>query len=182
MEERLSINSHKGGNAMNMDFFKVYGAKERQDGLTALSANNYVLYFGFGKDAATDETGYNWRKNYDHKPTLEELKQDIEALVNSVIDEKIYTGFTWNGKPVFLSSENQFNFKAAYDLAVQTNGATLPIKFKMGEDADGNVIYHTFTTLNSFSDFYTKAIGFINTSLNEGWKEKDDIDYSIFNI
>ena len=167
---------------MNIDFFKVYGAKERQDGLIALGANNYVLYFGFGKDDVGDETGYNWRKNYDHKPTIEELKKDIEALIDSIVDNKILSGFSWNGKPLWLSTENQFNYKAAYDLAIQNNGATLPIKFKFGEDANGKVIYHTFTTLTSFSDFYTKAISFINITLNEGWKEKDNIDYSIFNI
>ena len=36
--------------------------------------------------------------------------------------------------PVWLSSENQFNYKAAYDLAVQTGGATLPVTFKFGTD------------------------------------------------
>ena len=28
---------------------------------------------------------------------------------------------------IWLSSENQFNYKVAYDLALQTNGANLPI-------------------------------------------------------
>lgn len=167
---------------MNTDFFKVYGAKERQDGIIALGANNYVLYFGFGKDDIDDKTGYNWRKNYDHKPTIEELKKDIEALIDSIVDNKILSGFSWNGKPVWLSTENQFNYKAAYDLAIQNNGATLPIKFKLGEDANGKVVYHTFTTLTSFSEFYTKAMGFINATLNDGWKEKDEVDYSIFKV
>ena len=82
---------------------------------------------------------------------------------------------------MYLSSENQLNYKAAYDLAVHTNGATLPIKFKLGEN-DGTTVYHTFNTLNSFTDFYTKAISFINATLNEGWTEKDEVDYSNFKV
>ena len=39
----------------------------------------------------------------------------------------------WNNKRIWLSSENQFNYKVAYDLALQTNGANLPIIFKFGE-------------------------------------------------
>ena len=74
---------------------------------------------------------------------------------------------------MWLSSENQFNFKVAYDVAVQTEGATLPIKFKLGEDEDGLPVYHTFKSMNAFSDFYTNALAFIIGALNEGWAEKD---------
>ena len=166
---------------MNTEFFKVYGAKERDDSLLRLSDDHYVLFYGFGKDKDNDESGYCWRKDYDHKPILDEIKADVEKLINNVVDDRILTGFVWNNKQVYLSSENQFNYKAAYDLAVQTNGATLPIKFKLGEN-DGTTVYHTFNTLNSFTDFYTKAISFINATLNEGWTEKDEVDYSNFKV
>ena len=160
---------------MNNDFYKVYGSKERQDQIVKLSDANYLLIFGFGKDG---DNGYNYRKNYDHKPSVEELRTDIEILINNATDAVILNGFTWNGKSVYLSTENQINFKAAYDLAVQTEGATLPIKFKLGEDIDGNPVYHTFQKLESFTDFFTKAFAYISKCLNEGWSEKDSIDYS----
>lgn len=158
------------------DFFKV-SATERQDQIVRLSDNNYLLIFGYGRENGDDEQGYNWRKYYDHKPDELELKEDITALIDHFTDERILTGFQWNGGNVYLSQENQMNFKAAYDLAVQTQGATLPIKFKLGEDADCNPIYHTFSELSEFTDFYTKAVAFIVTALNEGWNEKDSVDY-----
>lgn len=165
---------------MKTDFFKIYGAKERQDGIVVHSKKSCAVYVGFGKDSADGESGYNWRKDYDHIPDAAEVKADTDALVNSQTDAKILTGFSWNGKPVWLSTVNQFNFKAAYDLAVQTDGANLPVKFKLGEDAEGNPVYHTFTKTEVLADFVTRVFAFINDTLKEGWEEKDSIDYSLF--
>lgn len=109
------------------DFFKV-SATERQDQIVRLSDNNYLLIFGYGRENGDDEQGYNWRKYYDHKPDELELKEDITALIDHFTDERILTGFQWNGGNVYLSQENQMNFKAAYDLAVQTQGASLADK------------------------------------------------------
>lgn len=156
---------------MEKGFEKIYGINERRDEVVRRGSEWY-LYFGQGKDAQGD---YVCRKVYDHKPTADELKADITALVNGNVDEKIRTGYEWNGKPVYLSSENQFNYKSVYDLAKQ-DSSVLPIKFKMGEDAEGNVVYHTFTTIDELSDFYLGAIKYINQCLNEGWTEKDGID------
>ena len=165
---------------MNSEFFKIYGAKERQDGIVVLSSNKACIYVGFGKDSEDAESGYNWRKDYDHIPTIAEVKADIEALINGEIEKKILSGFEWSGIKVWLSLENQMNFKAAYDLAVQTDGQRLPKKMKLGEDGSGNAVYHTFEDLAEFTDFYTKAIAYVSDCLNEGWQEKDSIDYSVF--
>lgn len=159
------------------DFFKIYGCSERQDALLKLSDEHYVLFFGFVKDNPDDETGYRWRKDYDHKPTVEELRTDIEELIDKDTDERTMTGFVWNDKPVHLSTESRFNFKAAYDLAVQTQGATLPVKFKLGEDAEKKPIYHVFENMEEFTDFYTKGMAYINQVLNDGWLKKDAVDY-----
>lgn len=161
------------------DFFKVMGAQERHDELYKLSANNYVLFVLYGEE---NGQGYVWRKDYDHKPEEVELRTDINALINSITDSNILSGFVWNGKPVYLSQENQMNFKAACDLAVQTGGAILPVKFKLGEDAEGNPVYHTFTKIEPMQDFIMKAFAYINQCTNAGWVEKDGIDYTKFNI
>lgn len=159
------------------EFYKVYGAEEREDALIKLRGNKYLVVYGFFTD---DDGSYRWRKQYDHKPTIAEIKSDINALINKLTDATILSGFSWNSKPVYLSQENQMNFKAAYDLAVQLDGAILPIKFKLGEDADGNPVYHTFTSLNAFTDFFTRAVAFITAALNDGWQLKDSVDYSVF--
>lgn len=156
------------------EFFKVYGAQERQDQLKKLSANNYFLIFGFGEE---NGQGYNWCRYYDHLPTASELRVDIDGLINAITDSNILTGMTWNSKPVYLSAENQMNFKATHDLALQTNGAVLPVKFKLGENADGKPVYHTFTKVEPLTDFIIKCFTHINAATNEGWAEKDAVDY-----
>lgn len=153
---------------------KVFGATVRNDQLIVHGTGKAILIYGYGEE---DGQGFDYRHVFNHKPTKEELKKVIDAHVNELTDQKILSGFVWNGKPVWLSSENQFNFKAAYDLAVQTSGESLPVKFKLGEDAEGNPVYHTFKAMSAFSEFYTSAIAFINQTLNEGWEEKDNVDY-----
>lgn len=115
-----------------------------------------------------------------------DVKAAIEADINAQTDRKIISGFVWNPEgteeeiPVWLSQENQFNFKSAYDLAVQKNGATLPVTFKMGEDAEGNPVYHTFETMAEADDFYTKAVAFIHRTLEEGWNRKDAVEWASY--
>lgn len=156
------------------DFYRV-GAEKRQDQVIKIGVKNYLLIFGYGIDE--DGNGYNMRKNYDHKPTKTELKEDITQLIDGTTDSNILQGFRWNEVNVYLSTENQFNFKAAYDLAVQSKGAMLPVTFKLGEDDGCNAVYHTFETMDDFTDFYSKAIQWVNGCIADGWKEKDSVDY-----
>ena len=107
---------------------------------------------------------------FKHKPSKDEIKQTVLGWFNEQIDIVILSGFEWNGMPVWLSSENQFNYKAAYDLAVQTDGATLPVTFKFGNEEP---YYHTFDTVEELTDFYTKAMLHIQHTLADGWKKKD---------
>ena len=107
------------------------------------------------------------------KPSPGEIKSMIFGWYNSEINARILGGFIWNDIPVWLSSENQSNFKTAYDLAFQTTGANLPIKFKLGENLEGNPVYFTFEDLETFTDFYTKAITHIQNTLAIGWEMKD---------
>lgn len=110
-----------------------------------------------------------------HKPRLQELQEAIYGVINADTDEKILSGFEWRGMKVWLSSENQFNYKAAYDLAVMAEGKTLPVVFKFGTTYEP--IYYEFTTLDELSDFYIRAMKYINDCLSEGWKMKDGIDW-----
>ena len=159
------------------EFYKV-GAEKRQDQVIKIGVKNYLLIYGYGTDE--DGNGYNFRKNYDHKPTKTELKEDITQLIDGITDSKILQGFRWNEVSVYLSTENQMNFKAAFDLNMQTGGLMLPVKFKLGEDTEGNAVYHTFENMEDFTDFYTSAVSYINQCLNEGWSEKDSLDMSSY--
>lgn len=110
-------------------------------------------------------------EEFDHKPTEDEIRQTVIAWFNTQTDTSILSGFEWNGMSIWLSSENQFNYKAAYDLAVQNAGNTLPVTFKFG--TDDAPCYHTFNTVEELSDFYTKAMQHILSVLADGWSKKD---------
>lgn len=119
-------------------------------------------------------------KEFSHKPTDDEIKQTIIGWINAQTDEAILSGFVWNDMPVWLSSENQFNYKAAYDLAVQTAGATLPVKFKFG--TDDVPCYHTFQTVEELSDFYIQSIQYVQNLLDECWNKKDAFSLDSYRV
>ncbi len=152
---------------------KIYGATGRNDGIQQIGRKRWEIFYGFGMDG---EVGYNYRLTLEYKPTVHEVKQIIINQINTNTEEKILRGFVWKGKHVYLSTENQANFKAAYDLNMQTGGKMLPIKFKLGEDEEGSAVYHTFADMTEFSDFYVSAVAHINNCLRDGWDEKDSLD------
>ena len=117
-------------------------------------------------------------EEFNHKPTDEEIRSTVTAWYNRETDKAILSGITDEGIPVWLSSENQFNYKAAYDLAVQTGGRNLPVTFKLG--ADDEPYYRTFETVSDLQDFYVKAMKHIQDALSEGWKKKDALDLALY--
>lgn len=121
-----------------------------------------------------------WQEyTFNYNPTLSEIKNIIINYYNKKIDEKILSGMIWNNMNIWLSSENQFNYKIAYDLALQTNGANLPIVFKFGDNE--TPVYHEFKTLQELSDFYMSSVMHIQNTLQEGWELKDSIDWQKYN-
>ena len=128
-----------------------------------------------GKDVGVG----TWKCEYfDKKMEIDDIKDFILKYYNDKIDEKILSGMVWKDMRVWLSSENQFNYKAAYDLAVQTNGKNLPVIFKFGDT--NTPIYYQFNTIEELSDFYLSSMMFIQTTLNEGWKIKDAINWDLY--
>lgn len=127
-----------------------------------------------------DLVSFLYKQIQGHKPTISEVKEIILSWMNAEIDKKILEGFEWKGMSVWLSSENQFNYKAAYDLAVQTGGANLPVVFKFGTTEEP--VYYEFKTVDELSSFYMGAMNYINTTLNDGWKVKDAFDWSPYTL
>lgn len=124
-------------------------------------------------------SGVNYEEaEFLHRPALPEIKQVVISWYNARIDDRIRSGFVWRDMPIWLSSENQFNYKAAYDLAIQTAGASLPVTFKFGTEE--SPVYKEFTALEEFSDFYMSAMVYVNGVLAEGWLEKDGLDWSVY--
>ncbi len=127
-----------------------------------------------------DGTASYMEEEFSHKPTDEEIRSTVMDWYNGQTDAFILSEFSYEGVPVWLSSENQFNYKSAQDLAVQTGGATLPVTFKFGTDTEP--VYHTFETLEELTDFYTKAMQHIQDTLADGWKKKDAFDLDLYRL
>ncbi len=119
-------------------------------------------------------------EDFDHKPSADEVKDTVIGWYNEQIDHKILCGFSYEGNVVWLSSENQFNYKAAFDLAVQTEGKSLPVTFKFGNE--GSPVYRSFNTMDELRDFYSKAMLHIQTTLECGWKLKDNFKLENYDV
>ena len=124
-----------------------------------------------------DTTSY-MEEEFDHKPTPEEVKNIVLSYYNREIESSILSGMEYEGVMVWLSTENQFNYKAAYDLAVQTKGQSLPVIFKFGTDDEPQ--YREFTTVDELNDFYQKSISYVLATLQEGWEKKDSFDVKLY--
>lgn len=162
---------------------KTYGNIEQYKPISMVGDNLYLICWGVQNKYTNKElvTTATWMEEMVRfKPSLEYIKNLILTWYNQQIDKKILSDFKWNDMPIWLSSENQFNYKAAYDLAVQTGGVNLPITFKFGSTDEP--IYYTFTTMEELNSFYLSAMKYINDTLAEGWKEKDAIDWEQYKI
>lgn len=154
---------------------KRYGATERDDRLMQIGRQKWELIYGYGTDGTMS---WNWRQRYTRKPTMEEIRSTVTEQINRNVDEKILCSMTYDGKQVWLSTENQLNYKAAHDLAVQTDGKTLPVTFKFGTEE--NPQYHTFETVDELENFHVAIVKHIQTALADGWAEKDNMDWNKF--
>ena len=133
----------------------------------------WAIRVGYGEDDLGD---YCFEERFNGKPSSEEIRKTILSHYNQQCDEEILSGFEFEENPVWLSSENQFNYKAAFDLAVQTGGASLPVKFKFGTDTES--VYRTFLELPDLQVFIVQALGYVSSTLDKYWQIKDSIDWS----
>ena len=125
----------------NKKQFKPYAT----DGKTSVVMWDFQPIFKDGVDTGKG----TWNiECFDKVMSFDEIKTFILDYYNQKIDEKILSGMMWNGMEVWLSSENQFNYKAAYDLAIQTNGTNLPVVFKFGKANEPQ--YYEFSNMDEF--------------------------------
>ena len=139
------------------------------------------IVIGYGLKEAGDGL-YEWSEVYLYKKqtaqvSFEMVKETVIKDINAKTDAKILNGypFTPDGAEdpiiVWLSKESQTNFSEAQRLQI------IPVKFKLNETEDKQPIYHTFETVEELDRFYLGGVQYINQCLNEGWAEKDGIDW-----
>ena len=102
------------------------------------------------------------------KPTFEDVKAAVIADINARITEQIVGGMAFEGKPVWLSIENQINFSQA----------TAPCRLKIGEEEDGTSVYHDFETKAALKAFNDACLAWKNECLEAGRAEKEGIDWT----
>lgn len=159
---------------------KVYGTKPyyslvRQDGSRTIVS--------FGLILESDGEHYTWYECYWYKKphpivTIKDVKNAIITGINEETKTNIIEKFYYQGKNIWLSEINQFNYKAAYDLALDTEGDSLPYLIKVGEEDKPE--YIKIETIGQFKDFYLSMISHIKTYQQEAWSKKDSIDWSIY--
>ena len=65
------------------------------------------------------------------------------------------------------------------------------VRLQVHQSADSEVIqeisgeeyapdYHTFSTVEELSDFYSKAVAYINNTLSAGWLKKEQIKWELY--
>lgn len=116
-------------------------------------------------------------------PTLEEVQPLILGYYNSLCDDEIKTGLFWDGSRVWLTTENQFNYKAAFDFAFQTKvsgGEYMPVTVKLGEE--GAPVYRTFVEFDELQEFITACFSHVQSTLVKYWGIKDAIDWTLYEM
>lgn len=125
-----------------------------------------------------DQDGVSFiEAEFPYKPSLDEAKEFVIGVIDAKTDNKILTGLVWNNKPVWLSAENQRNFSEG-ERKAKDNPSILPITYKIGETADKQPVYHTFSTVEEIVGFYDECFGYIQQCLTEGWYIKDHVNWT----
>ena len=169
---------------------KVSGKKSD---FNLLSEDASRIIIGYGQKKVTGKNLYEWYEIYIYKTkkgsiSLQEIKDAIIKDINDRVDENILCGYPWTvlhgddaGKAVkvWLSKENQSNFKAKYDLHYQKPEAlSFPLPYKISEDDDQNGIFEEFATFEELEQFYLGGIGYIEQCYQAGWAEKKAFDWT----
>lgn len=156
------------------------------------------IVIGYGL-RQTGGSMYEWYEVYRYNRQVNQLSVDdvrdaILADIDSRTDDAILCGYQWTilhgdtDKPegerrvsetvsVWLSMENQENFKEAHRLAGSDESKVIPVKFKISEDEGKKAVYETFESFGELDAFYLGAFAFIKQTLDAGWAEKDSIDW-----
>ena len=154
----------------------------KQSDFALMRTEGTQIIISYGLKKITGSTLYEWYEIYVPKAQINQMSiQDVkDAIIKDIdarTDAKILNGypFTPDGAEdpivVWLSKESQTNFSEAHRLQI------VPVKFKLNEDECKNPIYHTFETFEELNRFYIGGVAYINQCLNEGWAEKDGIDW-----
>lgn len=128
---------------------KRYGATGPQNGLEKIGRSRWALFYGYGKDSA--EAGYNWYQTFDHRPSLDEVKEAIISAIKTESDYQLRYGYKWNGLTVEYTEERKSDFTGII-VGLQGGFMQLPIELNLGSAEDGTPQLFTFTTAEQIGE------------------------------
>lgn len=116
----------------------------------------------------------------DYKPSLSDIKKEIESYINETTKNSIIKDFRWNNMSIDLKIEDQLNYKLLFDISMLENGNNLPqsVKFKY---KDQNIMY-TFESLDEMKDFIISMNNHIRKYLLKGDELKESINYNDYQL
>ena len=139
--------------------------------------NKWHVRFDFKEDE-DGQVSY-MEEEFKGKPSISEVKDVIVKYYNDLCDEEIRSGLMFEGNQVWLSTENQFNYKSAFDFAFQTvasGGDFIPVTVKLGTDEEP--VYRTFEDIAELQAFITTCFAHIQGTLAKYWAIKDSTDFT----
>jgi hypothetical protein len=149
---------------------KVYGLKQCYVPVRETYSQTIISYSMTSEPDGVHATWHEvyFNKKEVQKPSLEQIKDAVISDINARVKENIISGFVWNGKPVWLSEENQMNFAQG----------VAPVTLKIGEESDKTPIYQSFGTAEELKAFSDACTLHKQQCLTDGYAEKDGIDWS----
>lgn len=134
---------------------------------------SYVIHWEFDENGIATESHV-----FSSKPTLEEIKKIIHGYYNLKCEKEIVSGLQYEGSTVWLSIENQINYKAVFDLADKQDFK--PVIIKLGNEFEP--VYKTFENYAAFEGFVNTCFQHIQTTLKKYWDIKNSIDWNKYTL
>lgn len=112
-------------------------------------------------------------------PTPASIKALIIEYYNERCREEILRGLTFEDNLVWLSQENQLNYRASWDFAKDVQ-EYIPIKVKLGTDEEP--VYRVFETKEDFEIFISAVHYHIQGTIQKYWDLKDSVNWDEYVI
>ena len=158
---------------------KVYGSPVRQDGLYKIGRNKWELIYGFGKDNEADSTGWNWRKRYARRPSLEEIKEEIVGAIKEESAHRLRYGLQCNGLPVEYTEERKSDLTGII-VGMQAGFVQLPIEINLGSSEDGTPSIYTFSTAEEIGEVAALIAAHKTAVAKAEWNEINELNLEIY--
>lgn len=138
----------------------------------------YIISWGLTNPEGNIVKWYYFMKDY--KPSIFDIKNEIESYINECTKNNIVNNFKWNNMNIILTIENQINYKLLFDVTMLKNGDNLPetVKFKYKNQN----IFYTFESLDEIKEFIIEMNNHIRKSILYGNEWKESINYDDYNI